>query len=291
LLNTIALNKDQNFCIKKFVGKPTPYKSYKCPFNYKIYPDEPNVCIKDCPHNLVKGKEFCEAQCRKGYFKEYDLCVDKENKKSYKPEFSPLEKADPVCLNGYFSQGLCYSCLGHSEHSNGQCLTPCHEGAPSDNFCSFDDQANRYLSLIDDFWAKFFRNFFDNVFLKVIKSEVVSKDRFKDLNTLKEISSYIRNNKDDIEIQKISGKFMIFLRDKFRINLDDDWKNYMKSIFYKLLLRYEKNIDTANTNDVLNVVNDIVFFKGDYTDPYLENKIYGRESLPLTVANILDHMC
>ena len=191
--------------------------------------------------------------------------------------------------NGFFSNGLCYTCLGNSEHSNGRCVSPCFSGSPLDNFCSFSDQASRNLSLINDFWARFFRSLFDDL-LKIVKSEIVSKDLFKSFTDLNEIANFIFDNKKNHEVQIISGKIMIFLRDRFKINLDVNWQSYLRSILMKLLMRFEKN-DSETNRIVLNVVDDLIFFSGNYTDDYLEKKNYGLESLPQTIANILDLMC
>jgi len=288
-LKTIASSNEKSFCIKRLKGKPVSYKSYKCPLNMKIYSDVPDVCIKDCPPGLIRGEENCQAICNYGYIREYDLCVDKINKKNYKPHSIPLTKADPICTNGFFSNGLCYTCLGNSEHSNGRCVSPCFSGSPLDNFCSFSDQASRNLSLINDFWARFFRSLFDDL-LKIVKSETVSKDLFKSFTDLNEIANFIFDNKKNHEVQIISGKIMIFLRDRFKINLDVNWQSYLRSILMKLLMRFEKN-DSETNRIVLNVVDDLIFFSGNYTDDYLEKKNYGLESLPQTIANILDLMC
>lgn len=288
-LNTISLTNEKAFCIKRLLGKPITYKSYKCPSNMRIYSDLPDVCIKDCPSGLIRGEENCEAICNKGFIREYDLCVDKFNNSNYKPDFAPLVKADPICINGFFSNGFCYTCLGNSEHSNGQCVSPCFSGSPSDNFCSYTDDANRNLSLINEFWARFFRSLF-NELLKIVKSEIVSKDLFKNFADLREIAKFIMENKKNQEVQIISGKIMTFLRDKFKINLNENWQSYLRSILLKLLMRFEKN-ELETRTKVLAVVDDIIFFSGDYTDGYLENKNYGLESLPETIANILDLMC
>lgn len=288
-LNTISSTTEKSFCIKRFVGKPKRYKSYKCPIHMKIYPDVPDVCIKDCPQGLIRGEENCEAICNKGYIREYDLCVDKINNKNYKPDFVPITKADPICINGFFSNGMCYTCLGNTEHSNGQCVSPCFFGSPSDNFCSFTDEASKNLSLINQYWARFFRSLLDELFT-VVKSENVSKNIFNGFKNLKEISKYINDNKVNHDIQILCGKIMIFLRDKFKINLDDDWKTYLRSVIMKMLMRYENN-DSQTKSKILAVVDDLVFFNGDYTDAYLDNKNFGLESLPATIADIFDLIC
>jgi hypothetical protein len=271
------------------VGKPEGYKSYKCPFQMKIYSDNPDVCIKDCPQGLIRGEVNCEAICDKGYIREYDLCVDKINSKNYKPDFIPLTKADPICINGFFWKGICYTCLGNSEHSNGQCVSPCFSGSPSDNFCSFSDEASKNLSLISEFWAKFFRSLLDELLI-VVKSKHVSKNIFNKFSNLKQISKFIIENKKNLEIQILCGKIMIFLRDIYKINLDENWQSYLRSVLMKMLMRYEKN-DLETKSKILAVVDDLIYFKGDYTDAYLENKNYGLESLPVTISNILDLIC
>ncbi len=217
------------------------------------------------------------------------MCVDKEEKSSYTPEFHPLIKADPICISGYYSEGFCFSCLGSSEHSNGQCLSPCYYGSPSDYFCIFEEVANKKLSLIDDFWSKYIRQLYQVDFLRVIKSYEVSKDMLKDFTNLRDISNYLIENKSKDEVQNLSGKFMIYLRDKFVLNLENNWQDYMKSIYYKLFMRFET--DENNTKNVLAVVNDLIYFTGKHDDSYLENRIYKLESLVMTVANILDRIC
>jgi len=271
-LNTLSSTTEKSFCIKRLVGKPEGYKSYKCPFQMKIYSDVPDICIKDCPQGLIRGEENCEAICDKGYIREYDLCVDKINSKNYKPDFVPLIKADPICINGFFWKGICYTCLGNSEHSNGQCVSPCFSGSPSDNFCSFSDEASKNLSLISEFWAKFFRSLLDDLLI-IVKSKHVSKNIFKKFSNLKQISKFINENKKNLEIQILCGKIMIFLRDIYKINLDENWQSYLRSVLMKMLMRYEKN-DLETKSKILAVVDDLIYFKGDYTDAYLENKNY-----------------
>lgn len=290
-LDLIANNNNTVFCIKRVIGKPQPYKTYKCPVNMKIHDDVPNTCIKDCPKNFFRGKEYCEEICEAGYTRENELCVDKINKKNYKPNYIPLIKSDPICINGYFSNGLCYSCFGNSEHSNGKCVSQCFSGAPSDNFCAFNDEANRLLSLINDDWASFFRSLFVDL-LKINKEPNIAKNNYdpKKINNLKDVENVILRNESDKEIQILSGKNMIFLRDKFLINLGDDGVDYLRNTYLKMLSRFP-NKHNKTKDDILSVVDDLIYFKGDYTSPYLDQKNYDLESLSATAANILDYVC
>jgi len=82
---------------------------------------------------------------------------------------------------------------------------------------------------------------------------------------------------------------MIFLRDQFGVNMDDP-QQFLRNIYYKMFSRYAK-IDNENSNYILNVVDDLINFNGDYKSPYLDTKQYGIVSLPLSVANLLGHLC
>jgi hypothetical protein len=288
LLNLIASDKEPTFCIKRLVGVPQPYKSYKCPMGMNIYEDNPNVCIKECEPGLVRGKLYCEKPCEKGYTKQYDLCVNKSNNHSYQQEIFPLVVSNPICINGYYSDGFCHSCFGNSEHFNGLCLSPCNRGSPSDHFCAFNDDSNKNLSLVNDYWGRFIRSIFDDLFI-ILKNGTFENYNFSNAKDLKDISQIFEINKPDKFLQIISGRILVYLRDKFKININEGAIPFLRNIYLKLLTRYEDSDKSPNT--ILAVVDDIIYFNGDYQNEYLNAKNYGLESLPLTVANFLEHMC
>jgi len=288
-LEIISSTNTTSFCIKRYLGKPQSYKSYKCPAGLKIFDDSQDVCIQECRTNYIRNKDICQEKCEIGYVQEYDLCINRAQEKKYKALFYSLEKADPICINGFFSNGLCYSCFGNSEHSNGECLSPCSSGSPSDYFCSFTDEANKGLSLMNPFWSKALRELYDDLLI-VSKDNKVSISYFNNSSSLKEISSIIVKNSKNAEMQNICGKIMVYMRDKLRLNLGPNWETYLRTIFLKMFTRFENN-ESSNVNYVLAVVDDLIYFKGDYTSDYLQKKNFGLENLALTVAYFLDHIC
>jgi len=289
-LEIISSSTEQNFCIKRLVGKPQPYKSYKCPTYMKIYEDDPNVCIKNCPEGMVRTKENCSEECPKGFYRKYDVCVNTETNQTYKPKFSLLVKSDPICLNGYFSDGLCYTCLNNSEHTHGQCLTPCFSGSPSDNFCSYTEDANKKLSLINEDWGRFLRELYEELYT-VLQDEKVSKKLFSSFKNLKEIANYLNSKSNSEEVQKICGKVVIFLREKFKLNIFDDSDAYLRSMFFNLIFRFEDNSSLDKKDRLSRVVDNLMNFSEDYTNDKLNTMEYGLESLPQAIANFIDRIC
>lgn len=287
-LEAVSNHNDPSFCIKIVIGYPMSYKSYSCPPNMKIYDDSLTVCQKDCPKGMVLGPVYCETPCKKGFVRSNDLCVDSSSKKQYKTLMSAIEKSNPVCINGYFLNGYCHSCMGHSDYSNGSCLTPCNKGAPSESFCAFADDSNRDLSSINSYWAHFIRIFYANL-LSLFKTGYLKRTIYAKAKTLNDLAKIITDNKSDNQIQVDCGIVMIYLRDTFGINMDDS-KQYLRNNFFKMFSRYAAK-NKEDSNDILNVVDDLINFNGDYKSPYLETKHYGIVSLPLTVANIMQHLC
>ena len=288
-LELIASDKNPTFCLKRSVGKPTGYKSYKCPTNMKIYDFNTIQCVEDCPYNFSMEKDKCVENCRDGFAREYDLCANKSTKEAYKPNFSIFKKSDPICNKGYFSKGLCYTCLGNSEQIEGECLTLCYSGSPSDNYCSYSDESNRNLSLINDFWSRFFRSLYSDL-LTIIKTNQNTLSLFANSNTIKDMKEVFLRNKSSQNVQILSARVLIYLRDKFKININDSTLSFLRSIYLKLLNRYDSS-KAKGSNYILSVVDDILLFKGDHTSPFLDNKTYGLDSLSETVANFLDHLC
>jgi len=287
-LSAVAIHKEQGFCIKQVHGAPQQYRSYTCPLNMKIMDDSLTTCQKDCPKGMQQEISNCEKPCEKDYQKENSFCLNTITKNRYPIVSIPLEKSDPICINGYFLNGFCHSCMGHTDYSNGQCLSPCTKGAPSESFCAFKDDANKDLSVINHYWADFLRIFYKNLF-DLFKTGYLKRQLYANVKNLNDIAEIITKNKSDIKIENDCGKVMIFMRDKFGVNMPDA-KQFLRNIFFKMFSRYAQE-NKENSNDVLNVVDDLINFNGGYKSPYLDTKQYGIVSLPLTVANLMQHLC
>jgi hypothetical protein len=285
-LETIASKKETSFCMKVFVGKPEKHRSYNCPPNMFILDSNVNTCQKKCPTGMIQNISNCEMPCKNDYQKINNLCVNNSSKKNYKIISSPIEISDPICKNGYFLNGFCNSCMGNSDYSNGICLSPCKKGAPSESFCAFNDSSNKNLSIINVYWADFLRGFYKDIF-ELFKTGILKRDIYTNAENLNEIAKILVLNKEDNKIRNDSGKVIIYLRDKFAINMSDS-KLFLRNILFKMFTRYAiENKEISNI--ILNVVDDLINFSGDYRSPYLDTKQYGITGLPLTVANLIEH--
>jgi hypothetical protein len=290
-LEAISSNISQSFCIKRVVGKPEKYKSYACPNDMKLIQESEDVvkCVKNCPKDMILGPHYCESKCKDGFKKVYDNCIkETEQSENYKRKFYPIIKNDPICINGYYLNNYCHSCMGHTDFSGDTCLSPCEKGAILEPFCAFEDYSNKRLSTINTFWAKFIRDFFSDLFL-LFKNGPLNRPIYGNAKNLKEISEIILNNVDNKIIKTDSGRIMIFIRDKFGVNLNDH-KIFLRNIFQKMFQRYAVK-DINNSQDILAVVDELINFKGDYTSDYLDKKTYENKFLPFTVSNFLNHIC
>jgi hypothetical protein len=290
-LEAIASNASQSFCIKRIVGKPEKYKSFSCPNNMKLIEETNNMvkCINECPENMILGSRDCQSPCKDGFKKVYNTCVNEKNKsENYKIKTYPINKKDPICINGYFLKNYCYSCMGHTDFSGDKCLSPCNKGAILESFCAYEDTSNFRLSQINPFWSGFIRDIYSDLF-SIFKDGHLKRPLYDKANNLKEISDIILKNIGNDIIKTDSGKVMIYIRDKFGINLKDP-KTYLRNIFQKMFQRYMKK-GTDTSKDVLAVVDDLINFNGDYKSDYLDKKTYGNSFLELTVINFLDHIC
>jgi hypothetical protein len=287
-LETIANKKETSFCIKVVLGKPQKHKSYMCPPNMFISDSNLNICQKKCPKGMVQNISNCEMPCKIDYQKLNDRCVNNSKNLEYKIQSSKILYTDPVCINGYFFNEYCFTCMGKTDYSNGVCLSPCKKGDPSESFCAYTDYSNRNLSVINVYWAEFLRAFYNSLF-DLFKTGILKRNIYENAKNLNDISEILRLNKEDNNIKIDSGKIIIYLRDKFAINMNDP-KLFLRNVLYKMFSKYAIE-NKENSNDILNVVDDLINFSGNYKSPYLDTKQYGIKSLPLTVANLIAHLC